>query len=340
MIMSAVTKTLSDASPPKNLRRFDPRRDLNQVADLVEMCFADTLDQEGYNYLHQMRAAARSSSYWRMVGVMSERNAMPLSGYVWEEDGKVVGNLSLIPYAGLSYSYYLIANVAVHPEYRRRGIARKLTTAAIEQARRRRAQSVWLHVRSENNAANDLYRSLGFVERASRTTWHSKPGSTVDMFWRQEAQAAPKGKSDIRIGRRHSSDWQVQRVWLKKSYPTSLGWHMALRNTSVQPGFMSFIYKAINNMDLRHWSARRDGRLLGVLTWQASMGYSDHLWLAVDPDGDETAVAPLLTYALKCCSPRRMLSLDYPSGKAIQGIRSAGFTEHQTLVWMALDLTK
>ena len=152
------------------------------MADLVELCFADTLDQEGYNYLRQMRAAASSSSYWRLVDLVSERNSMPLNGFVWEEDGVVVGNLSLIPYAGLAYSYYLIANVAVHPEYRRRGIARRLTTAAIEQARRRRAQSVWLHVRAENNAANDLYRSLGFVERASRTTWHSKPDTTADLF--------------------------------------------------------------------------------------------------------------------------------------------------------------
>jgi len=336
--MSAVTKTLTDASRPKNLRPFDPRRDLNQVADLVELCFADTLDQEGYSYLRQMRSAARSSSYWHLVGIATERNAMPLSGFVWEEDRRVVGNLSLIPYAGLTYSYYLIANVAVHPEYRRQGIASSLTSAAIEQARRRRAQSVWLHVRAENSAANDLYRSLGFVERASRTTWHSKPESTVDLFRRQEAQPAPESKPGIQIGRRHSSDWEAQRLWLKKLYPPGLAWHLALRSTAIQPGTVSFFYRALNNMDLRHWSARRGSRLLGVLTWQASMGYSDHLWLAADPAGDETGVAPLLSYAQKCCSSRRVLSLDYPTGKAVQAIRSAGYQEHQTLVWMELRL--
>lgn len=338
--MSAFTKTLTDASRPKNLRPFDPRRDLNQVADLVELCFADTLDQEGYSYLRQMRSAARSSSYWPLFGMVGERNAMPLSGFVWEEDRRVVGNLSLIPHAGLTYSYYLIANVAVHPDYRRQGIARSLTTAGIEQARRRKAQSVWLHVRAENNAANDLYRSLGFVERASRTTWHSKPESNVDKFWRQEAQPGMERKPEIQIGRRYSSDWEAQRHWLKKLYPSSMAWHLALRSTAIQPGTISFFYRALNNMDLRHWSARRGSRLLGVLTWQASMGYSDHLWLAVDPDGDETGVAPLLSYAQKVCSSRRVLSLDYPSGRAIQAIRSAGYQEHQTLIWMALDLTK
>jgi ribosomal protein S18 acetylase RimI-like enzyme len=338
--MSAVTKTLTDASRPKNLRPFDPRRDLNQVADLVELCFADTLDQDGHNYLRQMRSAARSSSYWYLLGMASERYATPLSGFVWEEDGRVVGNLSLIPYAGINYSNYLIANVAVHPEYRRLGIARGLTSAAIEQARRRRAQSVWLHVRAENSAAKDLYRSLGFVERASRTTWQSRTESTADRLFRQEVQPAPDRKSEIQIGRRYASDWDTQRLWLKKLYPSSLLWHLALRSRAIQPGAMSFFYRALNNMDLRHWSARRGSRLLGVMTWQASMGYSDHLWLAVDPDGDETAVAPLLKHALRCCSPRRMLSLDYPAGKAVQAIHSAGFQEHQTLIWMSLDLTK
>lgn len=339
--MSAVTKTLTNTRSPKNLRPFDPRRDLNQVADLVELCFADTLDQDGYNYLRQMRSAARSSTYMRWAGVLSDRNTMPLSGFVWEEDGQIIGNLSLIPYAGFTYSYSLIANVAVHPNYRRQGIARSLTATAIETARRRRAQTVWLHVRAENEAANSLYRSLGFVQRASRTTWHSKPETNVDLFWRQGNHQSSIEKSlEIQIGRRRSSDWDVQRLWLSRLYPASLSWHLALRNTAMQPGAMSFFYKALNNMDMRQWSARRGNRLLGVLAWQASMGYSDHLWLAVDPDGDETGVTPLLSYARKWCSTRRVLSLDYPSGKAIQSIISAGFKEHQTLVWMSLDLNQ
>jgi ribosomal protein S18 acetylase RimI-like enzyme len=338
--MSTLTKSITETTRATNLRPFDPRRDLTQVADLVELCFTDTLDQEGHSYLRQMRMAAAKPGYLRWVSMMNERTPVPLSGLVWEEDGRVVGNLTLIPYVGLKYSFYLIANVAVHPSYRRRGIARNLTSAAVAYARRRRAQAVWLHVRAENNAAGDLYRSLGFVERARRTTWHSKPVSTVNRMLVQqtlEQQTQPSVEPGVRITPRRSSDWDIQRSWLKKLYPALLSWHLAIREPAIQPGVVSYIYRAFNNMDVRSWSARRGKRLAGVLTWQGSMGYADHLWLAIEPDGDESAVAPLLSHALRCCSSRRALSLDFPGEKSVEAIRSAGFEEHQTLVWMELE---
>jgi ribosomal protein S18 acetylase RimI-like enzyme len=337
--MSAVTKSITDLSRAKNLRPFDPRRDLNQVADLVELCFSDTLDQEGHSYLRQMRLAASKPGYLRWAVMMSERAVVPLSGLVWEENGQVVGNLTLIPFVGITYSFYLIANVAVHPNYRRRGIARNLTTAAIAHARRRKAQAVWLHVRAENDAASSLYRSLGFVERACRTTWHSKAASTTELFIRPEAQLPAEARSNIRITPRRAYDWDIQRAWLNKIYPNQLAWHLAIRNAALQPGVLSYFYRALNNMDVRNWSARRENRLIGVLTWQASMGHADHLWLAVEPDGDESAIVPLLSHARRCCSPRRVLTLDFPGGKAAEAIRSAGFQEHQTLRWMDIDIT-
>ena len=45
--MAAITKTIASSSTDSQLRPFDARRDLGAVADLVELCFADTLDSEG-----------------------------------------------------------------------------------------------------------------------------------------------------------------------------------------------------------------------------------------------------------------------------------------------------
>ena len=118
------------------MRPFDVRRDLAPVADLVEQCFADTLDPDGERYLEQMRAASRNPGFLHFAAAASEWSSVPLSGYVWEEDGKVVGNISLIPFALHNQRNYLIANVATHPAYRRRGIARSLTAQAVEHARR------------------------------------------------------------------------------------------------------------------------------------------------------------------------------------------------------------
>ncbi len=65
---------------------------------------------------------------------------------------------------------YLIANVAVRPEYRKRGIGRALTLAAMQHAKLHHADETWLHVRDDNPGAIGLYRSLGFEDSSAGLT--------------------------------------------------------------------------------------------------------------------------------------------------------------------------
>jgi ribosomal-protein-alanine N-acetyltransferase len=55
-----------------------------------------------------------------------------------------------------------ITNLAVHPEWRRQGIARALLTATLEDARRRGLTLALLEVRPNNAEALGLYEGLGF----------------------------------------------------------------------------------------------------------------------------------------------------------------------------------
>jgi len=71
---------------PANLRPFDVRRDLLAVADLVELCFANSLDTDGRLYIRQMRQAAHSGG---RLSAWSNQEA-PLMGMVWVEGGYVV----------------------------------------------------------------------------------------------------------------------------------------------------------------------------------------------------------------------------------------------------------
>ena len=169
-IMTASTKTHKTDKPP-NPRPLEMRHDLHAVADLIELCFSPTLDADGHRYIRQMRAAAKNP---RAIG-MVDRAAPGLHGFVWEEKDKIVGNLSLLPVVAERRRSYFIANVAVHPDYRRRGIARALTEAAFEFIRKRGISSIWLQVNEGNIGAIHLYQGFGFKERACRTTWHSLP---------------------------------------------------------------------------------------------------------------------------------------------------------------------
>ncbi len=55
-----------------------------------------------------------------------------------------------------------ITNLAVHPAWRRQGVARALLGAILEDARRRRLTVAHLEVRPTNAEARSLYEGLGF----------------------------------------------------------------------------------------------------------------------------------------------------------------------------------
>lgn len=325
--MAVLTKSLP--STAGRLRPFDVRRDLKSVADLVEICFKDSLDQDGQRYLKQMRDAARSSGLLQWASAFSEGSGLPISGYVWEEQGRLVGNLSLMPFNQGGQRIYLIANVAVHPDFRRRGIARALTAAAQEYSRQHRARSVWLQVRQDNEGAIQLYRSLGFAERARRTTWRNIQGGVAPA-----SQGAGDASPGAVIGPRRDSHWPQHYAWLQNIYPPDLAWHFPFRMSALRADLWGSLYCFFSGTSVQHWVAQRGGRLLGILTWQTFHTSADVLWLATPTEVDEAAIHSLLVYARQRLSPRRPLALDYPAGRADESIHSAGFEAHSTLIWM------
>ena len=65
-----------------------------------------------------------------------------------------------------------ILNLAVHPQYRRRGLARRLLTDAMNHARELGAQVAWLEVRPSNHPALKLYEFFGFKEMGRRPRYY------------------------------------------------------------------------------------------------------------------------------------------------------------------------
>ena len=133
--MASIPLTARAEAHP-HLRALNILRDLPAVADLIELCFSNTMDSEGQRYVQDMRRAGRDDSFLRWATKMTETTSLPLTGYIWEENGKIVGNASLVPFRRKNERIYLIANVATHPDFRRRGIARALTERAYAEARK------------------------------------------------------------------------------------------------------------------------------------------------------------------------------------------------------------
>ena len=96
--------------------------------------------------------------------------AKPAHGAV-EDSGPIAGYIVARETAGELH----INNVAVRPEFRRRGIGESLLNRVIEEARRRKANAAFLEVRSANHAAQALYEKSGFRAIARRTNYYSEP---------------------------------------------------------------------------------------------------------------------------------------------------------------------
>jgi GNAT superfamily N-acetyltransferase len=321
---------IATPSPTKNptLRPLNIVRDLPAVADLVEKCFADTMDTDGRNYIQQMRLAGQDNAFLRWASNAVETASMPLTGFIWEEKGEIIGNVSLIPYRQSRKKYYLIANVAVREDYRKQGIGRSLTLAAMQCAKQRHADETWLQVRDDNPGAIELYRSLGFIEVVRRTSWQVLPD-----------QKAGSGSTVIKVTKRFPRDWATQEAWLQRLYPEMLTWYQPMPWISLRPGFGPTLYRFISDYEVRHWVARTDNMPTAVVSCQVMAGRSNRLWVAIPPVGNSEILTALLIHARQEKSGREKILLDFPAEQEISTIEAAGFQKQRTLVWMKSDET-
>jgi ribosomal-protein-alanine N-acetyltransferase len=69
-----------------------------------------------------------------------------------------------------------ILNIAVHPCYRRQGIARGLIREVMRLAKNKETRTAWLEVRPSNTQALSLYQSLGFQTAMTRKRYYSDTG--------------------------------------------------------------------------------------------------------------------------------------------------------------------
>ena len=310
-----------------HIRMMDLTKDLDVIADLIEMCFPISSDPDGQSYVREMRKAARDMRIMGWLNRVAEFGTTRSAGFVWEEDGEVIGNLSLIPFTEGGRRVHLIANVAVRPDHRRRGIGRALTVHALGHLRRKGDQKTWLQVREDNPPAVELYRSVGFSPQAVRTTWRIKPGEVN----RSTVSRMP----EIRLRRRAASDWDAQQAWLAETYPQLLRWNLPVQFTRFTPGALQAISNFVDGYHFKHWALANRDRCLGMITWQKTTSFADNLWVAFS----ESLEAPYLGHALLGVLrglPRlHPVSIDYAKGRSEKVFTGLGFENFRTLIWMS-----
>lgn len=77
-----------------------------------------------------------------------------------------------------------ITNLAIHPLYRRQGVAKALLNNLITVARERDVKHLTLEVRRSNLSAQDLYQKMGFVHMGVRRKYYLDNNEDAFIMWK------------------------------------------------------------------------------------------------------------------------------------------------------------
>jgi len=115
-----------------------------------------------------------------------------------DEHGRVLGWIGGIPsYRGRAWELHPLA---VHPEFRRRGVARALLAAMLDGARRRGVELIFLEVRPTNAEAIGLYGSFGFQVIGRRKGYYFDTGEDALVMEAKLATADSPAVVDKQVG--------------------------------------------------------------------------------------------------------------------------------------------
>lgn len=90
---------------------------------------------------------------------------------VAEADGVIVGYICVKQIADECH----LLDLAVHPDYRRQGIATMLLDNVLRDLREGSCRNMYLEVRTSNAEARKLYEKFGFTVTGIRKKYYSKP---------------------------------------------------------------------------------------------------------------------------------------------------------------------
>lgn len=76
-----------------------------------------------------------------------------------------------------------ITNIAIHPDFRKKGLATRLINDLIEHARSCAINALTLEVRESNTPALNLYKAMGFTVKGKRKRYYPDNREDALIMW-------------------------------------------------------------------------------------------------------------------------------------------------------------
>ncbi|HLF25553.1 MAG TPA: GNAT family N-acetyltransferase [Anaerolineae bacterium] len=329
MVASAARRRI----PFSGLRPIDVSRDLAQVADLIAEAFSEDMDPAGKRAVREMQMVGRWAFLFSWMDHFAPPGEGMAPGFVWIEEGRVVGNASVRRVGPLGRGW-LIGNVAVAKAWRRRGIARALMLAAIDLAGQQRGDWLALQVRSDSMAAKNLYLSLDFKETGETTQYRRTRPLPV---------APPDSPVEGRL--RPARAFDAERIYAlaQAAIPEELRWAEPLRRDEFWLGFDRRLGNWLAGRREAWWVIDSSLGLTGASHIEAPRPpYEGRLrvWVAPAQQGryEDRLIRAALTSIGRAA--QRPLNASVPSMRtaACAALAAAGFEVQRRLTHMRLEL--
>lgn len=332
MVVSVVGK----GEKLRGLRPMEPHRDLKQVAALIEEVFADQLDLRGQEALGELKAMSHLGPLLWLLDRISPEFHETFSGFVWVEEGRVVGNVTVNRSNWRSPKWF-ISNLAVERAYQGQGIARELMQAAIGMARQQGGESVTLQVRADNVPALKLYRDLGFEALMGTTDLHLERVGPIQVVPAEGFTLRPR---DYR-------EWSKEYELAQAAIPAGEQRVRPVREEDFRRGFgdqvLDWLGDILAGRRTYRLAVDKGDRFIATLNVYASwVGGGHSLELMVHPDYRGQVEEMLVTQALALLGhyPGQGVAVKISAShqEAIAVLKRYGFVEEKTLVQMRLNL--
>ena len=330
--MAVSSPTLKSPSMPVDgMRPVNLRTDLAPLADLIELVFADTMDSGGQAALREMRTLSKFGPGLSMLARMNDMAQGISMGYVWIENGNLIGNVSVYP--ATMPNTHIIANVGVHPDYRGQGIARQLMEQSLQMIAKRGGQHLILQVDEDNYRARPLYQSLGFWEERIFVNWRRSNSSKIPT---------PADADGTFIRHRRRSEWRDEHQLAQSIRPDArggLGWLRPLQQQHFKRGFWKKIGDALNMRGVERMVIEDDTwRIRSSLWVETALGTATQLTLLTPNDSRGIYDDILLNNVLKRYG-RGTLTCEHPADDMVTSgvLQRYGFYKQRSVVHMRWD---
>jgi ribosomal protein S18 acetylase RimI-like enzyme len=321
----------------RGARPFDHRTDLYAVAHLLEEAF-----RPEHHFLFSGTPLLRELGVFLWTLNYAPMLPETISGFVWVEEGQVVGNITLNFDKGRE-DHYHISNVAVKPAYWRQGIARALMQATLDHLRTLHVKSVLLNVRPSNPGAIKLYEDLGFKTLEMRGEWTSPLAPQPPL---SSPDAVHQGRGEGATGEWGEANPREVSELIRAAAPAKVLSYRP-RQSEFELNWDERIFRMIADLftlqSTRRWTLQRDGRLAAVMMVRGQRIFSPHrIAIQVHPDFRGGLEDRLVEVALQHLAlfPRREIRVEVADThpELVAALERHGFKFLNGLTLMELEL--